>query len=118
MPSVQIRRDQITKLQQDQCTVSTPLGHMLLEIQGTLQLPVLEDTSCIKFGTLTIDEAKDGARAELSIGEMQLLVGELAKVDPPLGLLHMHQGCATLEDVLRWKVVFRARPLPVTKEKA
>ncbi|KAG7884710.1 hypothetical protein KL938_001837 [Ogataea parapolymorpha] len=121
--------------------VCTKWGSMLLEIQGELNLPpnkpeglneqeeklftkfvypdLVADNErlvrdAVKFGRLEIE--KDMKRATLYISTSQRLVGTVETIDPPLGLLKTdidESGKCEFVDVIRKKVVFKLRPLPI-----
>lgn len=126
MPSVTISTSQIrTLLQSDekQTSVITPMGNMILEIQGDLQVPSVpqdnerfskfQGSDIVRFGLLSIDMEKSSAI--LFIGKKQRLLGSLVKLDTPLGLLKFNHDSGTVEmqDIFNYKVIFKNRPLPI-----
>jgi len=132
MPSVDIDASQWQKLTQSrekQTTVITPLGMMMLEIQGELELPKdfaslarrdspnegrfseQDGETLIRFGSLQID----GERATLFVGKKQRLLGKVTKLDVPMGIMHFNSKDNKVElvDVMKYKVIFKDRPLPI-----
>ncbi|QHS73827.1 Ctf8p [Saccharomyces paradoxus] len=132
MPSVDIDATQWQKLTQSrekQATVITPLGMMVLEIQGELKLPkdfaslAKKDSqhdgrfseqggqTIIRFGSLQID----GERATLFVGKKQRLLGKVTKLDVPMGIMHFNSKDNKVElvDVMKYKITFKDRPLPI-----
>lgn len=98
----------------------TPHGLLLLEIQGTLNLPasaVPTPIGRLVFPHLDADnidgdsEGRWMKRVELYVGANQRLVGEVRALKGGLGVLRRREGDAVeVLDVVRWKVVFAARP--------
>lgn len=134
--------------------ITTPYGLALLEIQGELNLPhtkpdiplnqllpldqekmknfiTVDDIyDAVKFGHLQFDE-KDDLRVTLFIGKSQRLIGNVAKLDVPLGVLKVplkqeaRNGHGDVDmdeeeeqeiqmvDIVRAKMIFKQRPLPI-----
>lgn len=126
MPSVTISTSQIRSLfesGQKQVGVTTPLGNMMLEIQGDLEIPSTahdddrftkyEGFDIVKFGLLHINP--ENKTATLFIGKKQRLLGSVVKLDTPLGMLKFNHDSGTVEmqDVFNYKVIFKNRPLPI-----
>ncbi|CCE72624.1 Piso0_000211 [Millerozyma farinosa CBS 7064] len=123
----------------DDRIITTPFGLALLDIQGELNIPdhVNEEADSIPGGTgahITIDEIYHAVRvgklhinennpreATLLVGKSQKLIGTVDDLKPPLAVMRIpdrEQGTQAGEpvkivDVLRKKVVFKNRPLPV-----
>lgn len=129
MPSVPISYDQLCLLQRgervpdQESTIETPLGKMIVEIQGTLELPSeiskdnelyrsIDGYDTVHFGNLSI-ESKE--KAILFVGKKQRLLGKVVKLNPPLGLLKFNDNGSNVEllDVIEYKVIFSDRPLPI-----
>lgn len=126
MPSVAISTSQVRALLQSetrQTNVTTPMGNMMLEIQGDLEIPSIphaderfssyDGQDIVKFGLLYVNmETKS---ATLFIGKKQRLLGTLVKLDTPLGLLKFNHDSGTVEmqDIFSYKVIFKNRPLPI-----
>lgn len=129
MPSAEIIKSQLISfdtLNSNQIQVVTPLGITLLEIQGDLQMPKEPPTEDIgqkfnkdkgydilRFGLLSLNIEEQ--KAILFIGEKQKLLGALIKLETPLGVLKFNKNLQTVElqDIIRYKVIFKDRPLPV-----
>ncbi|CAB4254417.1 similar to Saccharomyces cerevisiae YHR191C CTF8 Subunit of a complex with Ctf18p that shares some subunits with Replication Factor C and is required for sister chromatid cohesion [Maudiozyma barnettii] len=135
MPSTTISTEQITQLldpEQKKVTVPTAFGNMILEIQGDLDIPDIDLTqeqisalnidaqfntykgkNVIRFGLLNISE--DKKNATLYIGKKQRLLGIIEELETPLGLLKFNSqdGQVDLCDIIRYKVLFKERPLPI-----
>lgn len=127
MPSVTISTSQIRSLldsDQKQVGVTTPMGNMMLEIQGDLEIPSTaqedddrfsksEGSDIVKFGLLHINP--ENKMATLFIGKKQRLLGSVVKLDTPLGLLKFNHDSKTVEmqDVFSYKIIFKNRPLPI-----
>ncbi|EJS43364.1 ctf8p [Saccharomyces arboricola H-6] len=132
MPSVKIDATQwqkLTQSQNKQTTVITPLGVTMLEIQGDLELPKdfaslakkdskhdgrfseQDGQTIIRFGSLQID----GERATLFVGKKQRLLGQVTKLDLPMGIMHFNSRDNKVElvDVMKYKIIFKDRPLPI-----
>ncbi|KAI5970286.1 hypothetical protein CANMA_000638 [Candida margitis] len=135
--------------------ITTPYGLALLEIQGELNLPhtkpdipldqlspldqekmrnfvTVDDIyDAVKFGQLHFD-TKDDSKVTLFIGKSQRLIGNVVKLDVPLGVLKiplnqqkssrdedvdMDGGETEQEiqmiDIVRAKMIFKQRPLPI-----
>ncbi|CCH61532.1 hypothetical protein TBLA_0E04800 [Henningerozyma blattae CBS 6284] len=112
-------------------TIATPLGNTIIEIQGELDIPSLQqlpkdnylqdsrfsldsqDNPIVKVGILNIDQ--DSKQVTMYVGTTQRLLGKIEKLDPPLGLLHFVSETKEyqLKDVFTHKIVFRNRPLPI-----
>ena len=111
----------------------TPLGLTVIEIQGTLNIPtpdVNSDSGRQQIGRLEFPMlGNEGAAApgdswmktvHLYIGERQRLVGEVRKLDKPLGVLRKREGRSEdrlekgeeleIADVVYWKIWFGSRP--------
>lgn len=126
MPSINVSKRQLqTLLQSDQhqTSVSTPLGNMMLEIQGDLELPrqwsedqrftTIDKEQLVRWGLLHIDSSRNNAI--LFVGRKQRLLGSLVKLDTPLGLIKFNQqdGIVEMQDIFYYKVLFKSRPLPI-----
>lgn len=102
-------------------TIMTPLGRTIVEIQGDLEIStnmeVLQDQE-IRFGLLDIEEnIKDPvlSRVTLYVGQKQRILGKIVSLETPLGLLKFDKinNSVILEDVIRYKILFQDRPLPI-----
>ena len=137
-------------------TVMTPHGLAVLEIQGELNLPdhrpvgttqtpqtndspyiTVDDIyDAVKFGHLEFDK-KDESKVTLFIGKSQRLIGNIVKLDTPLGLLKIPLSGANgmnleddqndkdkddasestekvqMIDIVKAKMIFKHRPLPI-----
>lgn len=132
--------------------ITTPYGLALLEIQGELNLPhtkpdipldellpqdqekmknfvkVDDIYDAVKFGHLQFDD-KDQLKVTLFIGKSQRLIGNVVKLDVPLGVLKVPLKQKSVEDsdnvdmdqdheiqmidIVRAKMIFKQRPLPI-----
>ncbi len=121
--------------------LSTPAGLFLIEIQGELNIPSKKPVGLseeekqlfikrklpsvytdrdkppkdlVKFGRIEIHEGS--GEAVLYISTSQRLEGKIESLDPPLGILKIPEGddqnCEML-DVIKKRLVFRNRPLPI-----
>jgi len=110
---------------------STTLGNVLVEIQGELILPstkpqgltpeeeskyvlIDEVNHAVKIGRLELI----GDKATMFIGTSQRLLGDVKKLNPPLGLLKFPESSENDEkikmvDVIKHKIIFTGRPLPI-----
>lgn len=126
MPSVNVSKRQVQMLlqsDQHQTSVSTPLGNMMLEIQGDLEIPhqwhedqrfsTKNGNELVRWGLLHLDTSRNNAT--LFIGRKQRLLGSLIKLDTPLGLIKFNQqdGTVEMQDIFYYKVLFKSRPLPI-----
>ncbi|CAL9728286.1 chromosome transmission fidelity protein 8 [Monosporozyma unispora] len=100
--------------------IMTPLGRTIIEIQGDLELPTDEDDKDaeVRFGLLDIEENHNDpimSRVTLYVGKKQRLLGKVVALEVPLGLLNFtkNDNKVTLEDVIRYKILFQDRPLPI-----
>ncbi|SCV01652.1 LAME_0G17612g1_1 [Lachancea meyersii CBS 8951] len=106
--------------------VTTPLGNTLLEIQGELEFPtvppvndvdnkfsIYNNKNIVRFGLLQVEPGSK--KATMLVGEKQRLLGSVVKLDSPLGLLKFDHSTGTvdLQDVIRYKIIFKDRPLPI-----
>ncbi|KAL3229157.1 Chromosome transmission fidelity protein 8 [Nakaseomyces bracarensis] len=129
MPSVPISYDTLRLAQcgdevdEQERTIETPLGRMIVEIQGSLELPSDIDSSSelyksvdghdtVQFGNLTLE---DNNKAILFVGKKQRLLGKVVKLNPPVGLLKFNDNGQNVEllDIIEYKVLFSDRPLPI-----
>ncbi|CCH44408.1 Chromosome transmission fidelity protein 8 [Wickerhamomyces ciferrii] len=135
MPAIEIDYSEAQKTIQSKdespIIISTPLGNVLLEIQGELVLPSSKPQGLTPEGELkyvTIDDINHAARvgklelngnkATLYIGTSQRLLGEVKQLRPPLGVLkfpnEFQDGAKVkMVDVIKNKVIFSGRPLPI-----
>ncbi|CCE73188.1 Piso0_000211 [Millerozyma farinosa CBS 7064] len=123
----------------DDRIITTPFGLALLDIQGELNIPdrISEEADSISGGTgayITIDEIyhavsvgklhineNNPREATLLVGKSQKLIGTVDDLKPPLAVMRIpnrEQEAQAGEqvkivDILRKKVVFKNRPLPV-----
>lgn len=128
MPAAEISVSKLKALFQNDGTVAvvTPLGNTLLEIQGELEFPSeppqaheddkftrYHDEDIVRFGLLSLD--KESKKATMFVGDKQRLLGTVVKLDTPLGLLHFDHdlGTVDLQDIIRYKIIFKDRPLPI-----
>lgn len=133
MPSVTISSNQLQSLfksDAQQTAITTSLGNTLLEIQGDLEIPsqppennedengdkrfaVYKNENIVRFGLLTI--GADNRSATLYVGKKQRLLGNIVKLDPPLGLLKFENntGAIEMQDIFNYKIIFSNRPLPI-----
>lgn len=130
MPSVKINLNSLLNLEDNTSShvqINTPLGNMLLEIQGSLELPAMEsevakndteeiftryqDQCIMRIGLLSYDI--DKLTATLIIGQNQRFLGNIVKLNAPLGILHFDQDNKKidLQDVIKYKIIFDSRPL-------
>lgn len=116
--------------------ITTPFGLTILELQGVLNLPKeaanndnnaikVEGTyDAVKFGKLHFDE-NNKSKVTLYIGNSQRLEGSIESLNPPLGVLKIptpansenadneQNGPVSMIDIIKHKLVFRHRPLPI-----
>lgn len=126
MPSVDVSSCQLQALlasDRQQTTVATPLGNMMLEIQGDLEIPSERQqddrfstnggVDLLRFGLLHINPINSSAT--LFVGRKQRLLGSLVKLDTPLGMLKFdnESGTVEMQDIFYYKVIFKSRPLPI-----
>ncbi|CEP60968.1 Ctf8p LALA0_S02e03774g [Lachancea lanzarotensis] len=128
MPVAEVNVSKLRALFQNDgnVTVTTPLGNTLLEIQGDLEFPLVppandadnkfsiyNNEDIVRFGLLQVDS--DSKKATMLVGEKQRLLGSVVKLDSPLGLLKFDHltGSVDLQDVIRYKIIFKDRPLPI-----
>lgn len=133
MPSVTVSSNQLQSLfksDAQQTAITTSLGNTLLEIQGDLEIPsqpsennedengdkrfaVYRNENIVRFGLLTI--GADNKSATLYVGKKQRLLGNIVKLDPPLGLLKFENntGAVEMQDIFNYKIIFSNRPLPI-----
>ncbi|CCK72885.1 Ctf8p KNAG_0M00320 [Huiozyma naganishii CBS 8797] len=128
MPKVSVSRSRLLQLRDEgQCSVVTPLGTAMLEIQGDLameiasdgcdpgdpRVSVLQGQQIFRFGLLDLHGTS--REATLYIGQKQRMVGKLVKLDVPMGVLHFDTATQTaqLQDIIRYRLIFRDRPLPI-----
>ncbi|KTB11812.1 Chromosome transmission fidelity protein 8 [Nakaseomyces glabratus] len=132
MPSVDINYDKLKELLAKDSstdggsatpanTIETPLGTIMVEIQGSLELPTSIDedselskkfdgVDAVKFGSLNIEDKK----AVLYVGKKQRLLGKVVKLSTPLGILKFNEGKnVEMLDIIEYKVIFSDRPLPI-----
>lgn len=103
--------------------ILTSLGRTIVEIQGDLKLPVNSSPeehpdAEVRFGLLDIEENHEDpvmSRVTLYVGQKQRLLGKVVSLDVPLGLLNFNKADnkVTLEDMIRYKILFQDRPLPI-----
>ncbi|CAL9736918.1 chromosome transmission fidelity protein 8 [Monosporozyma servazzii] len=103
--------------------ILTSLGRTIVEIQGDLKLPINNSPEDhpdaeLRFGLLDIEENHDDpvmSRVTLYVGQKQRLLGKVVSLDVPLGLLNFNKGDnkVTLQDIIRYKILFQDRPLPI-----
>lgn len=107
--------------------VHTQLGNTMLEIQGDLDIPATppekedefkrfstqEGENIVRFGLLSISD--DQKLATLFVGRKQRLLGQVQKLETPLGLLKFNkeQGTVEMQDIFQYKIIFKDRPLPI-----
>ncbi|AET39945.1 Ctf8p Ecym_5171 [Eremothecium cymbalariae DBVPG len=132
MPSATISVNKLLPLftkENASVSVTTQLGNTILEIQGDLEVPLRrpecgdedieqrfidhDGRDIIRFGILSYD--METKRASLYVGHKQRLVGDIIKLDPPLGILKFNKACESVEllDLIHYKVIFKERPLPI-----
>ncbi|KAL8655717.1 MAG: hypothetical protein Q9210_000698 [Variospora velana] len=122
--------------------LQTPSGLAILEIQGTINTPALDngattdaDTSFpatsvgrIEFPDFHTDDPTDSTawmkRVHLYVGRHQRLTGEVKKLSSPLAVIRRkpeidipNSGIAELEiaEIIYYKVLFSSRPEPVSE---
>lgn len=110
----------------------TPAGLALLELQGTINLPIQDSGSAapINIGRLDFPDYKPDSLAfdpsstawmkcvYLFVGQHQRLTGEVKKLPRAMGVVRRtgaEQGREDLEivEVVKYKIVFSSRPEPV-----
>lgn len=157
MPSTQLHYTKIPVSSSTTTTIykTEEFGNILLEIQGDLIAPEYDDNiqstkdsgddldtnskylklqsddddftikTALKIGKLELDEAQK--KVTLYIGTSQRLLGDLKKINPPLGLMRFENQNENnngnngnsmgkkveIVDVIRWKIIFSGRPLPI-----
>lgn len=132
MPSVDISINKLidifSKDADASTTINTPLGHVMIEIQGDILYPskridpendvdfrfIRQDgEDMVRFGILSYD--LQTRKATLFIGSKQRMLGQIVKIDLPLGVLKFDKedGTVCLRDVIRYKILFKDRPLPI-----
>ncbi|CAD0110801.1 unnamed protein product [Aureobasidium uvarum] len=115
----------------------TPSGLAILELQGTINFPVLpatEDSStpspATEVGRLVfphytegISDPKGGAwmkKVYLYIGRHQRMTGEVKKLAKPLAVLRKTEGeeggKVEVVEIVRYKILFGSRPEPVSED--
>lgn len=106
--------------------ISTPYGHLILEIQGELNLPTSRPADAsdfvkvddiyeaVRFGKLLFDD-HDLSKVTLLIGKSQRLLGNMVELRPPLGVLRVPKDKLEVQmvDIVRKKIIFKQRPLPI-----
>lgn len=119
--------------------VMTPMGLAMVEIQGELNVPhtkpvglAPEEEALFKTHQLPpflradgpVDTVKIGhvdldipaMSATLFVSTTQRLVGKIVKLDPPLGVLRLgkdESDPCEMVDVVKTKLIFSSRPLPI-----
>ncbi|AAS52848.1 AER166Cp [Eremothecium gossypii ATCC 10895] len=132
MPSVTISVNKLASVTEGSgkpLTVTTELGSTIIEIQGDLQIPSQrpqeagtdpehrfvehEGRDILRFGEVSYD--METKKACMYVGRKQRLLGTVVKLDPPLGILRFRAETSSveLEDVIRYKLLFKDRPLPI-----
>ncbi|KAI9888604.1 MAG: hypothetical protein M1814_006620 [Vezdaea aestivalis] len=109
----------------------TPHGLLLLELQGTLNIPSSLHTlpassrppiATLTFPTAAFSTSEPGAwqkQVYLYVGANQRMSGEVRKLGRPLAVVRRRVGVEgegeelEIVEVVRWKVVFGGRPEPV-----
>ena len=102
-------------------TIMTALGRTIIEIQGDLELSTNMEVSQdqdVRFGLLDIEEnIEDPAlsKVTLYVGQKQRILGKVVSLETPLGLLKFDKinNKVILEDIIRYKILFQDRPLPI-----
>ena len=102
-------------------TIMTALGRTIIEIQGDLELSTNMEVSQdqdVRFGLLDIEEnIEDPAlsKVTLYVGQKQRILGKVVPLETPLGLLKFDKinNKVILEDIIRYKILFQDRPLPI-----
>lgn len=129
MPKVNIDCSEIKKNQLNPSNViSTPFGLAIIEIQGELNIPEIASSeenpdnlkvddlyTAVKFGKLIVDPVDD-SKVTLFIGTSQRMLGRIVKIDPPLGVLKINANDKNemkMIDVIKKKIIFKDRPLPI-----
>lgn len=126
----------INSMPNQPCMVSTPFGLSILEIQGELNIPrqappadievdseyrasfakVDEIYDAVRFGRMLFD-ANDPNKVVLYVGKSQRLLGAVETLREPLGVLRVSRNAEEKEikivDVIKKKILFKHRPLPV-----
>ncbi|KAJ1337921.1 Ctf8 [Microdochium nivale] len=128
--------------------IQTPVGLAMLELQGTINLPQVEDTDDsipeIPIGRMTFPdyhpETQDSSstawmkRVQLFIGQNQRLTGEVKKLPRAIAILRKRQvdsdiamedgvsGTAAEDlevvEIVKYKLMFSHRPEPVGTSRA
>lgn len=131
MPSVTISTSKLqsllaSKVSDDYVSVLTPLGNTILEIQGDLDVPKTppaddpdqrffqqDGVDVVRFGLLSLDVTQK--KATLYVGKKQRLLGSIVKLEAPLGMLKFNSETqiVELEDIIKYKIIFKDRPLPI-----
>ncbi|KAJ5589823.1 hypothetical protein VI817_003461 [Penicillium citrinum] len=123
--------------------LQTPSGLAILELQGTINLPISEDednqytsqesnsnangadfeTPIGKlifpdYSPLNPDDTKWMKRVYLYVGRYQRMTGEVKKLPRPIAMLQKRAPSATNEElevveIIRYKIFFKNRPEPV-----
>ncbi|PSR79755.1 Ctf8-domain-containing protein [Coniella lustricola] len=118
--------------------LQTPAGLALLELQGTINLPLLDphDTSTapvINIGRLDFPDYKPDSitfdpastawmkRVYMFVGQHQRLTGEVKKLPRAMGVVRRRPGTGKvgaqeeleIVEVIKHKIVFSSRPEPV-----
>lgn len=102
-------------------TIMTALGRTIIEIQGDLEISTNMEGSqdqSVRFGLLDIEEnIKDPvlSKVTLYVGQKQRILGKVVSLETPLGLLKFDKTSnkVILEDIIRYKILFQDRPLPI-----
>ena len=102
-------------------TIMTALGRTIIEIQGDLEISTNMEGSqdqSVRFGLLDIEEnIKDPvlSKVTLYVGQKQRILGKVVSLETPLGLLKFDKinNKVILEDIIRYKILFQDRPLPI-----
>lgn len=127
-------RDGHSQMIEGACVVSSPLGLVLLDIQGELNLPHENSKDryeratadqvheAVRFGRIEFDKS-NLSRVTLFIGESQRLVGKVVELPRPIGILrisNLSDEAKTsssqnidLIDIVKKKMLFDQRPLPI-----
>lgn len=119
--------------------LQTPSGLALLELQGTINLPLSNEDEDMEeavtkidpasafetpigklmfpdYSTLNPDDTKWMKRAYLYVGRYQRMTGEVKKLPLPIAVLQKHPSeSEELEvvEIVRYKILFKNRPEPV-----
>ncbi|KAF1934665.1 hypothetical protein EJ02DRAFT_179822 [Clathrospora elynae] len=103
----------------------TPSGLALLELQGTIHFPAPTSTSQLstQVGKLVFplynpdindpSDTKWMKRVYLYVGKGQRMTGECKKLGKPIGVMRKRKKLEIVE-VVRYKIVFSARPEPIS----